>query len=176
MKRQRYDVAIEGGAFTEIYWQNSSVPVFDEKNEVSCIVHTAEDITAQVLAEKQQENIDGIEKAYHLFMQAPMVIGIAKGNDYVLELANEEALKLWGKTAEIIGKPLLQSIPELKDQGILELFDSVRKTRQPYLGKELPVTSLAGGTTKTYYYDVIYQPFYEKGNDEPVGVLPFLTM
>lgn len=170
MERQRYDVAIEGGAFTEIYWQNNSVPVVDDKGEICCIVHTAEDITEQVLAERDREKVEGLEKAYHLFMQAPMVIGIAKGDDYVLELANEEALKLWGKTADIIGKPLLQSIPELKDQGILELFAAVRKTGQAYLGKELPVISLAGGKAQTYYYDVIYQPFYEKGNDEAVGV------
>ena len=170
MERQRYDVAIEGGTFTEIYWQNHSVPVFDDKGEICCIIHTAEDITEQVLAERQQEKIEGIEKAYHLFMQAPMVIGIAKGDDYVLELANEEALKLWGKTADIIGKPLCQSIPELKDQGVFELFDAVRKTDRPYTGKQLPITSLADGKAQTYYYDVIYQPFYEKGIDEPIGV------
>lgn len=170
MERQRYDVAIDGGAFTKIYWQNNSVPVLDENGEISCIVHTAEDITEQVKAENRQEKIKGIEKAYHLFMKAPMVIGIAKGDDYVLELANGEALKLWGRTADIIGKPLLQSIPELKNQGVLELFDAVRKTGRAYKAKELPVISMAGGIAQIYYYDVIYEPYYEEGSGGPVGV------
>lgn len=169
MERQRYDIS-KDGVFEETYWENSSVPVLNAQGDVVCIIHTAEDITEKVKAELQEQRVQGIEKAYHLFMQAPMVIGISKGKDHVLELANENALKLWGRTSDIIGKPLPQSIPELGGQGIFELFDTVLETGKPYVGKEIPIVSVIDGQRNEHYFDVIYQPYYEEGSDRPTGV------
>lgn len=170
MQRQRYDVAIGEGEFQQIYWNSHSVPFFDDRGEVLYIIHTAEDVTALVKAEQKETRIKGIEKAYNLFMQTPAVIGVASGPEHVLQLANAEAFKLWGKGPEIIGKPLLASLPELKGQGILELFDHVLRTGETYIGKAVPVTALVDGKEVRHYFDMVYQPYYEEEHDAPTGV------
>lgn len=170
MERQRYDVAIDGGGFREIYWQNTSTPVLSEAGELLCIIHTTEDITEKVLSERRAAAIKALQTVNYLFTHAPLVTGLARGKDYVLELANEEALNLWGKSADIIGRPMRETLPELAEQGIFQLFDQVMETGQPFIGKEVPVFAAKDKEQKTHYFDVVYQPFYEDGKDVPTGV------
>ena len=170
MKRQRYDVAIVNSAFRELYWQNSSTPVLNAQGEIRCIIHTTEDITEQVKAEKRELDIRDIERVHRLFMETPLVICIARGKDYILELANHEALKLWDKGPEIIGKPLLEAIPEAGAQNITALFDEVVNTGQPYFGKEVPVVTRQDGKEEVQYFDMVYQPYYDEGGLQPSGV------
>jgi PAS domain S-box-containing protein len=122
-------------------------------------------------AAKRQSRLKGIEKEYSLFMQAPMVIALVKGEDNILELANAEALKLWGKTPDVQGKPLAVAIPEVQGQGIIELLNRVRQTGEPYIAKEEPMFSMAGGKKQLHYHDRVYQPYYEDGEATPSGVL-----
>ena len=52
-----------------------------------------------------------------LFMQAPTPIVILKGPNHVIELANPLTCRVWGRAeADVIGRPLLQALPELADQ------------------------------------------------------------
>jgi PAS domain S-box-containing protein len=170
MERQRYDLPTPDGGFKEIYWTNNSTPVLDEHGEVTCIVHTTEDITDSVIQEREHKRSKEIEHAYRLLMQAPWIIGIAMGDDYVLEMANDAALKLWNKSHDIIGRSMKETIPELKGQGIFELFDQVRTTRTTFRAKEQPVATYINGQQQMRYFDIVYQPFYEKEKDEPTGV------
>ena len=167
---QRYDVAEGNGSFTERYWRSENRPVLTPDGDIAYIIYVTEDITDQVKAEQRYAKLRGVEKAFSLFMDAPMVVGLVNGDDYVLELANTAALKLWGKGSEIIGRPIIQGLPELKGQGILELFDSVRATGQPYYAYEVPVTSLAEGRQTTHYFDLVYQPYFEDNSSVATGV------
>ncbi|HEY1023345.1 MAG TPA: PAS domain-containing protein, partial [Flavisolibacter sp.] len=170
MQRQRYDVAIGGGVFREIYWQNNSVPLLDAQGQLCCIIHTAQDITEQVKAEKREAHLRGIERVHRLFMETPLVIGIARGKDYILELANPEALRLWDKDPGIIGKPLLEGIPEAATQNIIPLFDEVVRTGKPYIGKAVPVVTQRQNREEVHYFDMVYQPYYDEGSEKPSGV------
>jgi PAS domain S-box-containing protein len=170
MARQRYDVAVGSGGFREIYWQNNSVPLLDAQGQLCCIIHTAQDITEKVKAEKQEVDFRSLKKVHHLFMETPLVIGIVRGKDYVLELANREALQLWGKGPEIIGKPLLEGIPDAATQNIIPLFDEVVKTGKPFIGKEVPVVTNRQGREEVHYFDMVYQPYYDEGSTQPSGV------
>ena len=170
MEQQRYDVAVGPAGFKDIYWSNYSVPVLADTGEVQYIIHTAEDITFQVNAEEKEIKVKGIEKAYNLFMQTPAVIGVVSGKNHVLQLANAQALRLWGKGPEIVGRPILDSIPELEGQGVIELFDHVLQSGETYLGRAVPVFSMAGGKEERHFFDIVYQPYYEDGSDHPTGV------
>ena len=48
---QRYDIYDKNGLFTEKYWRALNTPVLTETGEVSCIIHSAEDITHLILTE-----------------------------------------------------------------------------------------------------------------------------
>lgn len=158
---QRYDIPNEDGTFSQKYWKISNAPIINDKGEVEYIVHSALDITDQVAAQKKAESVKGMEKAYHLFMNAPVIIAIVKGDNYVIELANKGMLQVWGRTEEVIGKPLLEAIPELEGQGFIELLDEVRKTGMPFHAYENPATLIRNGREEVLYFDFVYQPYYE---------------
>jgi PAS domain S-box-containing protein len=167
---QRYDTAGADGQFIERYWKAINKPVLSPDGEVAYIIHSAEEITDQVKAENREVQIEGIEKVFSLFMHAPLVVGLANGDDYVLEMVNDEGYAFWGKGPEILGKPILQGLPELEGQGIIELFDQVRNSGQPYTANEVPVSSFVNGRHEQHYFNLVYQPYFSKDSAEATGV------
>lgn len=167
----RYDVENADGTFDERYWSAINTPVTREDGTVMYIVHTPEEMTSQVKAERSEKKIKSLEESYNVFMQAPITIGVVKGPDYIIELANDNLLEIWGRTAEVIGKSLFEAIPELKEQGFKELLDHTCETREPFYGYEHPIRLIRHGKEELLYFDFVYKPFYEEGNSTPVGVL-----
>ncbi|RYZ62626.1 MAG: PAS domain S-box protein [Chitinophagaceae bacterium] len=159
---QRYDITDNEGRYREKYWKTENKPVFSPGGgEVAYIIHTTEDISDQVTLPRQSGATKGMENAYHFFMNAPVIIGILRGDAYVIELANEGLLEVWGKTDDVIGKPLLTAIPELETQGLIALLDQVRYTGEPYYAYEFPITLNRNGREEVLYFDFVYKPFYE---------------
>ena len=165
LAQQRYDIPNPDGTFTQKYWTSENVPVLDAGGGVRYIIHTSEDITAQVLARQKVEWFKDIEKAYRLFMSAPVIISIVRGDDYVIELANEGMLQVWGKDTEVVGKSLLQVVPELEEQGFVALMDEVRRTGKEYYAYESPTRLVRHGKEEVLYFDFVYQPYYENDTD-----------
>lgn len=166
---QRYDIPNGDGTFSKRYWKITNAPLLDETGEVLYIIHSALDITEQVIAEQRLESTKGIEKAYNFFMNAPVIIGFVKGDNYVIELANEGLLEVWGRDAEVIGKPLVEAIPELKEQGFIELLDQVRTTGEPFYAYEYPITLNRQGKEEVLYFDFVYKPFRENRSEKKVS-------
>jgi PAS domain S-box-containing protein len=108
---------------------------------------------------KQQKTLN------EMFQQAPVGITILRGPNYNIELANPGICEIWGRRQEdIIGKPVLEALPEIKDQGIKELLDGVYKTEQPFVANELPVDLERNGILEKVYLNFVYQPVRnEKG-------------
>ncbi len=79
--------------------------------------------------------------------QAPIGIGLLTGREMIFESINEPLLQLIGRQQDIIGKPLLSVIPELKAQkNITGILKNVFNSGQPYAGSEVPVILLNGKT------------------------------
>jgi len=93
----------------------------------------------------------------NMILQAPISIGIFKGPEYVVEIANKKALELWGREfSEVVNKPILEAMPELQSQGIKELLDDVYNTGVPYSATDLPVKLLRDGKLVNTYINFIY--------------------
>ena len=163
---QRYDIRNADGTFSEKYWKALNVPVLNNGGDVTHIIHTVEDVSDLVKADQRLESTKGIEKAYNFFMNAPVIIGFVRGEDYIIELANEGLLEVWGRDDEVIGKPLVEAIPELEKQGFKELLDGVRTTGEPFYAYEYPITLNRHGKEETLYFYFVYKPFYENGTDK----------
>lgn len=169
---QRYDISKQDGTFEERYWLASNRPVLSEDGSVIYLIHAAEDVTDRLKADQREAQIKSMEKAYHLFMHAPVIIGILKGDDYVIELANEGLLEVWGRGEEVIGRPLLEAIPELERQGFIPLLDQVRTTGDPFYAYGYPITLERHGKAEVLYFDFVYKPFYDDGQSgKAAGVI-----
>lgn len=162
----RFDCRNADGSFTEKYCKVSNKPLRSADGDVLYIVHTSEDITDQIKAEKRLDSLKGLENAYNFFMAAPVIVGFIKGDDYVIELANEGLLEVWGRGTEVIGKPMFAAIPELTQQGFKELLDQVRDTGESFSATEFPISLDRHGSQQVLYFDFVYKPFYE---NEKVG-------
>ncbi|NMH60981.1 hybrid sensor histidine kinase/response regulator [Alteromonas ponticola] len=149
LKRKGYE---ESTWFTFSY---SSI--YDENGTVAGMYCACTETTQQVLATRQRKN--EIEHLRQLFQQAPGIIAVLRGKDYVFELANDAYQRLVGNR-ELIGKKARDVLPEIEGQGLFELLDSVFESGEPYVGRGIPVKLRRppAEELELYYVDFIYQP------------------
>jgi PAS domain S-box-containing protein len=100
--------------------------------------------------------------------QAPVAIGLFQGDDLVVAQANERMAALWGHPpAQVVGRPLLEGVPELRGQGFDELLREVGRTHIPFSGTGAPAQLVQpDGQVATRYFDFVYQPLFD-----PAGAL-----
>ena len=103
--------------------------------------------------------------------QAPVAIGLFQGDDCVVAAANDQLCAMWGYLpAQVLGRPLLAGVPELRGQGFAELIGEVARTRQPFAGQEAPAQLPQDGRLETHYFNFVYQALLD-AQGEPLGVL-----
>lgn len=107
----------------------------------------------------------------HLFMQAPVAICIVSGPDYKFELVNERMLEFLGRTSDIVGIPIEQTLTEARKQGLIAILDTVRQTRKPYYAKQFPSIILINGVREARYFDLVFKPYFLNPEDiEPKAI------
>lgn len=98
------------------------------------------------------------EQRFHsLFHQAPFSAALLTGPTFIVEMANAISLQLWGKDSSIIGKPLLEAIPEIKDQKVFHILTEVFRTGKTYDGKEHTAFLVKDGKLTTIYVNLVYK-------------------
>ena len=104
------------------------------------------------------------EHLYSMFMQAPIAICVLHGADLVFEMANPLYLDIIGRR-DVLGRPLLDGLPELRGQGFDTLLREVMKTGESYVGKErlARLDRHRGGALAGTYFTFIYAPI--RGED-----------
>lgn len=116
------------------------------------ILLALDDITERKSVEKL--NIDRAnelskehEKLHNFLMESPALFAILNGPDHVFEFANTMYHDFTG-IKDLIGKSVVEVMPELKDQGFIKLLDDVYKTGKSFTANEVPIF-LATGNEKT---------------------------
>jgi len=155
-------------------WVGCSIDIHDQKQLVEELLRANEEqatlsdqaYQAYQLAHSQRETF------FTLFQQAPALIAIVRGPDYVFEFANPLYHELFRDT-ELVGRTVLDVVPEAAEQGFIALLDNVYQTGEPFYGKEmrLQLHRRATGKTEEMYFDFVYQPYRENG--EIVGIFSF---
>ena len=97
-----------------------------------------------------------------VFGQAPVAIAILRGPDHTYEFANDPYLELVAAPA-VLGKPILEALPELADQGIKELLDEVRSSGKPFASssRRVLLNRAADGTAEEAFFKLVYQPLID---------------
>jgi signal transduction histidine kinase len=133
----------------------------------------------QALAHEQSARREAERQAqllHALFMEAPSLLMVLRGPEHVVELANPLACQMFRRTAaEVVGRPLFDVLPELRDQVFPVLLDGVFRTGTPFAGKETPaVFDRGGGKTETVYFNFLYTAF-RNAEDQVAGVFVIAT-
>ncbi|GHH46733.1 PAS domain S-box protein [[Pseudomonas] boreopolis] len=97
-----------------------------------------------------------------VFEQSPAFLAVLKGPDHVVETANRRFLHVLGDRP-VLGLPLREAAPELVEQGFIDLLDSVRESRQPFIGESMVAAIRRPGEAEPYEarVDFVYQPMLD---------------
>ncbi|MBG6112105.1 PAS domain S-box-containing protein [Flavobacterium sp. CG_23.5] len=156
---------IENGYFNSIYQA-----LRDLNNKIYGITVVTTEVTDSVNARKQIEESEKLLS--NILSQSLMAIAIFKGSEMVLEFANDSMFNVLGKGTTILNKPLLEGVPELKDQVFPQLLAGVYATGVPFEASETKTILVRNGIPVDAYFNFIYQPY--KDFDETItGITVF---
>lgn len=148
---------VRQGQAQETWWNYSFTAVRDNDHEVRGVFNQGNEVTATVRGrhERQEE----VERWRDLFRQTPAAIALLRGPKHVFEFANEAYLRLVAGR-QVIGKTVLEALPEMMGQGFNELLDQVYRTGEPYLGTGAKIRLQRRGDTppEDCVMDFVYQP------------------
>ena len=130
---------------------------YDGKDRPSKIIGTLRDITQE---EQYRLALEKSERRLRNFIfNAPVSIAVLTGADYIVEIINESALKLLGKTnAQMLNKPFLQSLAELDKEQAKLLLDSVYYSGKSFSASEFPIKLNRHGMFEKIYVNFEYDP------------------
>lgn len=171
---QLFDEPEGDDGFKQKYRRTSVKPVLDKESNVTGIIYTMEEgmypentETGQEHAKKQIEESE--TRFRHMVQQAAIAMLVLRGENMVFETVNDAMLALLGKDASIIGKPLLECLPEIEAQPVWGVMKNAYHTGEPYFGKEVKAQLTKNGKLQEGYYTFSYIPLKEAG--KTVGVL-----
>lgn len=102
------------------------------------------------------------QKFRKLVEQAPIPISILSGKQMIIESANQQILALWNKDISIIGMPLNEALPEVKDPTVYNVLQDVYTSGNVYYGYEYKVIAEYDGIEKTLFFNFVYQPLKDE--------------
>lgn len=110
---------------------------------------------------------------YSLFLQAPALICVLRGQDHRFDLVNPRYQKLFG-TRPLLGLSIREALPELEGQGYFELLDRAYSTGEPFTAQEASVQldRTGEGILQESFFHFTYQPM-KTGQDEVEGIMIF---
>jgi PAS domain S-box-containing protein len=136
-------------------------PVLGADGRVEMVIGTTRDVTdraglnAALTAERS--------KLAAVIEQAPAFMAVLRGPDHVFELANERYYTIVGRR-DILGKAVREALPEVVDQGFIQLLDRVFQSGEPFAGSEMSVMLRRRNESDALerrYLNFIYQPIRE---------------
>ena len=166
---ERYDFDRAAGV-EEAYFTASHSPIRLADGTVGGVLTTILETTNRVRSQRMQAEREHLlreleverSRLEEMFRQAPSFLGITRGPEHVMHFVNDTYMQLVGHR-DIVGKRLVDAIPEVKEQGFIEILDRVLATGTPFVGREIPVKlqRTPGAPLEEIYVDLVYQPLVD---------------
>ena len=142
-------------------------PLLDESGTPAGVMAIVVEITERI---RVQRALDGErESLQRMFKEAPGFIAVVSGPEHKFTMANDAYLNLVGRR-EVVGHTVREVLPEVAEQGFIDLLDQVYRSGKPFVGRGAKVDlrhSPDSGTDERYL-DFVYQPILTDG--EAIGV------
>jgi PAS domain S-box-containing protein len=172
----RFSMERAGAAATDAWFTFSLSPIRDDTGDVVAFLNIASETTQRIIAEHELERARNTaelaeNRLREVFAQAPAFLAVLQGKNHVFEFVNDAYLNVVGRR-DILGKPVLDALPEVRDQGFVEILDRVLETGEPFIGREIPVIlqRTQGRPPDHVYVDFVYQPLTDSSGNR-IGVV-----
>ena len=151
------------GSLEDVYWTFSYSKIKESNGRIGGVLVTCVETTGKV--NSQQENdqtlielADSRARLNNLITEAPVAIGVLRERALIVDTANIKLLQYWGKSENIIGKPLAIALPELDGQPFLKLLDEVYTSGKDYSSSEALAMLERNGVLEENYFDFLFKP------------------
>ncbi|MCO6050469.1 PAS domain-containing protein [Mesorhizobium sp. RP14(2022)] len=142
----------------ETHFSFGYTPVHDDlSGDVLGMFCTCLENTQEVIAGRERRK--DADRLREMFRQAPGAMALLRGPDHVFEIVNKAYRALIGHR-EVEGRPIRLALPEVEDQGFVDLLDRVFQTGEPFIGHAMPVKlqRQPDGPSEERLLDFVYQP------------------
>ncbi|HZU28433.1 MAG TPA: ATP-binding protein [Bryobacteraceae bacterium] len=126
--------------------------------EIARLREASAEAEHRLLAEAEAER----RKLRDVIEQAPAMVAVLSGPEHVFQIVNGEYARATGRSeAELTGKLLREALPEITNQGFLELLDSVYRTGEPVFRSEAlaRLRRRPDGPLEDRFFNFVYQPW-----------------
>lgn len=172
-------VACQDGSYRCVAWHAAA------RSEEGVFYGVGRDVTERRRAEAERTELIARERAARseaelerqklrsLFSASPVPICVVEGPDHRFTFANAAYRAVVGGR-DLVGKPLLEALPELAGQGFDALLDEVVTTGERVEGNEAPMRLASRPEGELAYFNFVYAPRRDaQGNVD--GVLVFAS-
>ncbi|WP_172123614.1 MULTISPECIES: HWE histidine kinase domain-containing protein [unclassified Devosia] len=141
----------------ETHFAFSYTPVRNSEGRIVGIFCACQETTSEVLMRRRE--LQERERFLQVFELTLGAIAVLSGPDHVITVANADYQMLVGRR-DIVGKPVSEALPEVVNQGFVELLDEVYRSGVAHLGRGTPVKlqRKPGGAIEQRIIDFLYQP------------------
>jgi signal transduction histidine kinase len=176
------------GQLEQIFLNLVLHPLRDAQGHIDGVLDFSYDVTEQVLARQKVEQLNQELEARvqartrelenqqrllgQILAQVPAAITTLHGPDHRFTFANDRYQQLVeGRVA--VGQTVAETLPEVVEQGFLELLDNVYRTGQTFEGKEIALLLAPPGQPPVQHYlDFTYQAMPDE-HGQTQGLLVF---
>ena len=139
-------------------WMNLDYsPILSEDGAPLGVIAFVVETTEKVMADRQLR--DERLRLQQMYEQAPSFMAMLDGPEHRFTLVNEAYQQLIGHR-EVLGKPVVEALPDAVEQGYLLILDEVFASGRAYrtAGARFVMQAPEGGTPQTRYVDFVFQP------------------
>ncbi len=182
-----YPIRNPDGTMQSRYWSATHSPLLGDDGAVSFILQHTVDVTelqelrtardnaglvsrARAVEERNAQVREQLARMRTMVEQAPGFVALVAGEHHRFELANAAYRRLVGER-ELLGKTVSEALPEVIEQGFVDVLDGVFRSGEPFVGKAVQVrlSNEAGDQDEERFLDFVYQPI--TGPDGTVGAI-----
>lgn len=166
-KRAAYEIVyrVRGRLGGWKYVRARGVPILGPDDVVSEWIGTLDDVTAQQEAATERERLlcEAEAERYRLaevFRHAPSFMAVLRGPSHIFERVNDRHKQLFGDR-DVIGLPMAEALPELADQGYIELLNNVYSSGKPHVASDARILLKNHGVETERILQFVYQPMFD---------------
>lgn len=148
---------LRAGFLEEVFFDVSYSAVRLADGSVGGVLCIVSETTSRVRAARQTARDRA--RLGEMFDQAPSFMAVLRQPGHVVELVNASYQQLVGHR-DLVGKPIRAALPEIAQQGLIDVLDKVVETGLPYRGQNVRVRlqRTPEGPAEDRILDFIYQP------------------
>ena len=183
----RYDIETPDGTKDVRYWSATHTPICED-GELRYIMQHTVDVTelqqlrqvgdamgiirrANAVQEQNRSLQTEAQRLLDFFEQAPGFTAVLVGPDHRFGMVNEAYCDLVGRK-DLIGAKVEDALPEVADQGFIDILNTAYATGEPYFGRGegVHLKSAGGDATELRYLNFIFQPIFDD-HDAVSGII-----